>query len=549
MRVAPVIRQGNFEGMVAVFRDITKDVEVDRLKSEFVSMVSHELRTPMTSIKGYIDLLHSGMTGPINDTQKQFLQTVKDNTDRLTVLLNDLLEINRLDTGELNLALESVDSVDVANQVIADLAPRAAQKHHQLSITAPTVLPAVRADPVRLAQILTNLVSNAINYTPDGGRIALDAKVEGDLLHMHVIDNGIGIPVQDQDKVFSRFYRADHPLVQAHSGTGLGLFIVRSLVQLHGGEMWFETQEGHGSTFSFSLPLARAGDEVSPRREFKTISYRSADKHILVVEDDVDAANLIAHQLRSRGGYRVHVARYGRDALDYLLDSTHHVDLVTLDLRLPDIPGLEVLQQIKAHESLAFIPVVIISILSEERESHRLGARAYLSKPIEEGRLLATIDGILAETATVLVAEDDPLQAEVLQMALEDRGFQVFTEHDGREVIKQVRTHHPGLVLLDIKLPGIDGYSILSTLKSAPDTRTIPVIVITGSVSDPEKKRQQVLGLGAVELFTKPLNLENLVGEIQQALAEGVSEPQSRPSLPPQPTRTGTSAVDSVVRT
>ncbi len=541
MRVAPVTRQSYFEGMVAVFRDITKDVEVDRMKSEFVSMVSHELRTPMTSIKGYIDLLHSGMAGPINATQRQFLQTVKDNADRLTVLLNDLLEINHLDTGELNLALESVDPLDIANQVIADLMPRASEKHHQLSITASAVLPAVRADPVRLAQILTNLVSNAINYTPDGGCISLDAQVGDGFLHMHVTDNGIGIAAEDQEKLFSRFYRADHPLVQAHSGTGLGLFIVRALVQLHGGKMWFESQVGRGSTFSFSLPLAETEAEVSPRREFRTISYRSQDKHVLVVEDDVDAANLIAHQLRSRGGFRVHVARYGRDAIDYLLDTTHHVDLITLDLRLPDIHGLQVLQQIKAHESIAFIPVVIISILSEEQESHRIGARAYLSKPIEEGRLLTTIDRILAETATILVAEDDPLQAEVLQMALEDHGFLVFTEHDGREVINQVRSRHPGLVLLDIKLPGIDGYSILSTLKSAPDTRTIPVIIITGSVSDPEKKRQRVLDLGAIELFTKPLNLENLVEEIQQALGEGVREPQPRPPLPPQP------AVDPVL--
>jgi PAS domain S-box-containing protein len=525
IRVAPVIRQGMFEGTVSVFRDITKDVEVDRLKSDFVSMVSHELRTPMTSLKGYIDLLHSEMAGPVNDAQKRFLQILKDNADRLTVLLNDLLDISRIDTGRIRLSMEAIDLLGMINDVIVNQTPAAKKKGHTLTNLIQGSLPLVRADPNRATQILTNLTANAIHYTPTGGRVTVDAQVAEDFVFVHVADNGIGISEEEQTKLFNRFFRSDHPLVQASSGTGLGLSIVKALVELQGGQVWFESRLGEGSTFSFSLPLANREAKVMPERKFKTISYRAQDKHILVIEDEPDIANLISHQIRQKGGYRVHIVHSGQDAIDYLATKDCRVDLVTLDLRLPDMNGLQVLRKIRANPSAAGIPVIIVSILPREREGQRLGAQAYIPKPIEDGKLIATIEQILTAEDKVLIVEDDRQLADMLRQALEQNQFTVITEYDGRQGVHAAQEENPGMILLDLKLPGMDGFEVLSKLKAIPETHDIPVIVITGSITNEESKRKRVLDMGAVQFLTKPLSIKELVVEIQKLAGRNAKSP------------------------
>jgi signal transduction histidine kinase/DNA-binding response OmpR family regulator len=519
MRVAPVVRQGMFEGTVSVFRDITKDIEVDRMKSEFISMVSHELRTPMTSIKGYIDLLYSGMAGPVTDGQKRFLQTAKVNVDRLTMLVNSLLEISHFDTGKVRLSIEAVNPLQAVKEVVDDMRAAAEEKGQSLVSVIQAPVPNVRADPARLKNVLAQLVDNACKYTPEGGRITINAREVEGYVHFSVQDNGVGISPKDRTKLFSRFFRADDPQIQAYAGTGLGLVIAKSYVELHGGEMWVESELGRGSTFTFSIPLATAETEVKARLAFKTIRYRSQDRHILVIEDEVDVANEIAYQLRGQGGYRVHVATCARDALDYLAQAGHPIDLITLDLRLPDMNGLEFLSQLKKDKRHVDTPVVVVSVLAEQQEG-RLDVEEYLSKPIQGERLLATIGEVLAERTKVLIVEDDKLLAEALRLALENYGFTAVVEHDGLKAVDVVRDERPGLILLDIKLPGMDGHTILRKLKATPDTREIPVIVITGSVSDVETKRQQVMEVGAAQFLTKPIQISDLVAEIQHALAD-----------------------------
>jgi PAS domain S-box-containing protein len=255
IRLAPIVRERKFLGTVAVLRDITKDVELNRAKSDFVSSVSHELRIPMTSIKGYTDLLLMGAAGAINDQQTEFLRTIQNNADRLTVLINDLLDISRVETGRLQLQLEKVDLNQVTGDVIADLRPRAEDKGQSLTNEIPVNLPPVRADANRVAQILTNLVGNAIAYTPENGSIRVLGRLLDGNIQVDVIDNGIGIPPEEQTKIWERFYRSDHPTVNRQVGTGLGLPIVRSLVELHGGKVWVESELGCGSTFSLTLPV------------------------------------------------------------------------------------------------------------------------------------------------------------------------------------------------------------------------------------------------------------------------------------------------------
>jgi GAF domain-containing protein len=288
--LSPVVMQEEFLGTVSLFRDITQEVEVDRVKSEFVSTVSHELRTPMTSIKGYADLLMLGAAGVLSENQEQFVSIIKTNADRLTMLVNDLLDIGRIDTQRVELNLDEIELPYVVQVVIDSLRGKAGEKSQTLQSDLPAELPAVVADRDRLIQVFTNLIGNAQQYTPTGGRIVVKARLapapslkadgvdlpesmsqqddglprrEPKMIRIDVIDDGIGIEPEDQDRIFERFFRSDHPLVQETTGTGLGLSITKSLIEMHGGVIWVDSVQGKGSVFSFTLPVApQVGEEA-----------------------------------------------------------------------------------------------------------------------------------------------------------------------------------------------------------------------------------------------------------------------------------------------
>lgn len=261
VHLAPVILQNDFLGTVSIFRDITHEVEVDRLKSEFVATVSHELRTPMTSIRGYVDVLLMGAAGALNENQAHFLKIVKGNTERLNILVNDLLDISRLESGRVTLSPQALDMREVAEDVIGDVLRRSQEENKlvALSLDAPKKLPLVLGDAERVRQILANLVDNAYNYTPENGTITVQIHPlnGGHEVQVDVKDNGVGIALGDQARVFERFYRGEHPLVLATPGTGLGLSIVKELVEMHKGRIWVQSAgvPGEGSTFSFTLPV------------------------------------------------------------------------------------------------------------------------------------------------------------------------------------------------------------------------------------------------------------------------------------------------------
>jgi PAS domain S-box-containing protein len=259
IHLAPVSLRDTFLGTVSIFRDITHQVEVDRLKSEFVATVSHELRTPMTSIKGYVDILLMGAAGSLNEQQTHFLDIVKNNTDRLSVLVNDLLDISRIESGRLNLATQPVDLANLADQAVTDLHRRSEEddKRMQIDLDLPRKLPRVVADPEQLRHILDNLLENAYYYTPENGHILVKICQINSQVQVDIKDDGIGIPAELQSRVFERFYRGEHPFVLSTSGTGLGLSIVQNLVEMQNGRIWLESSgvPGEGSTFSFTLPV------------------------------------------------------------------------------------------------------------------------------------------------------------------------------------------------------------------------------------------------------------------------------------------------------
>jgi PAS domain S-box-containing protein len=261
VHLAPVILQNDFLGTVSIFRDITHEVEVDRLKSEFVATVSHELRTPMTSIRGYVDVLLMGAAGALDENQRHFLKIVKNNTERLNILVNDLLDISRIETGRVTLSPQALDMREVAEDAIEDILRRSQEENKPmaLSLEAPKKLPRVFGDSERVRQVLGNLIDNAYNYTPENGTITVHIHPlnGGHEVQVDVQDNGLGIPLNDQDRVFERFYRGEHPMVLSTPGTGLGLSIVKQLVEMHKGRIWMKSSgvPGDGTTFSFTLPV------------------------------------------------------------------------------------------------------------------------------------------------------------------------------------------------------------------------------------------------------------------------------------------------------
>jgi PAS domain S-box-containing protein len=269
VHLAPVIAAEEYLGSVSVIRDITREVEVDRLKSEFVTNVSHELRTPMTSIKGYADLLLMGAAGPLQADQARFLDIIRSNADRLSLLVNDLLDISRIESGRVELVMRPTDVGDVMRDVVATLEGRIRDEGKPMSVQAdlPSGLPAVWADRERLTQVLMNLADNAFNYTPGGGTIRLEAEhvSERREVVVRVTDSGIGIAPDEQPRVFDRFYRGEDALVLASSGTGLGLAIARQLSEMHGGRLWLDRSDvGRGSTFACAIPVAPSDQTPLP---------------------------------------------------------------------------------------------------------------------------------------------------------------------------------------------------------------------------------------------------------------------------------------------
>jgi len=513
VHLAPVLMGDEFLCTVSVFRDVTAEVETERAKAEFVSTVSHELRTPMTSIKGYADLLLMGAAGMVTDNQQHFLSIIKSNTDRLTTLVDDLLDLSRIESGRVALSPKAVRVEEVINQVVVAMEARVVNKGLALRSDVPPTLPRVSADSDRVVQILTNLVANACQYTPTDGEIVVSACSHGEEVHVSVRDTGIGIAQEDQAKIFDRFFRADDPVVQDAPGTGLGLAIVQSLVEMHGGRVWVESKLGMGSTFTFTLPAVEAMRVVQVGEE----PERTATK-VLVIEDDPDIARLI--QLHLAGNEReVLIAQRGDEAME--LAQRERPDLITLDILLPDVDGFTLLEELKSNPVTQEIPVVVVSVLPDRDECLRLGAVDYVVKPIDEQRLLRAVRQVLVRRGTVLVVDDDRDTLSLMREILRANGFGVRTTSRGRRALRVAREVRPALILLDLKIRDLDGHTVLKRLKDDPITRDIPVIVMTGSIVIDDVKRQKVLALGAARFMSKPFSVGELIEEIEGVLWEG----------------------------
>jgi PAS domain S-box-containing protein len=373
---------------VSQIQDVTRAHEAERLKDEFVSTVSHELRTPLTSISGYVDLLLDGAGGDLSETTEHFLTIVQQNGRRLVALVNDLLDMSRIEAGQIGLRREEVDLAGQLHEVVSTFAPQVAAKQQTLLLELPESLAPIWADAQRSAQIFTNLISNANKYTPEGGTITVRVRPEANAVRVDVIDTGVGIPEDDQQQLFTRFFRAANRTTRLERGTGLGLAITRALVELHGGTISLRSVQDRGSTFSVTFPVRERHAVQAPFPDDGAPPLCD----ILVVEDDPDVGRLLREFLE-QVGYTVSVVATAEDAV--FSARTAPPSLITLDLRLADGDGWSVLERLRAA-GLPVPPVVVVSILPESGYGRPIGVVDYLTKPVQGSILRERVANALA---------------------------------------------------------------------------------------------------------------------------------------------------------
>ena len=512
VRIDPVTDdKGDYLGAVTNIRDVTAEREATQMKNEFVSTVSHELRTPLTSIKGYIDLILDGEAGEVNEIQQEFLSIVKENSDRLVELINDMLDISRIESGRIVLKVQPLDVAERIAGAVNTFRAVLDQQGRSISVEIEDDLPLAAGDPDRVGQVLINFISNAIKYSPQGGAVTVRARTANSMVRVEIADEGIGIAPEDQAKLFTKFYRVDSSLTREIGGTGLGLSICKSIIELLGGQVGVDSVQGEGSTFWFQLPLASDKHVRTPALEGP---LGSPGGRILVVDNSEDVANLIAKYL-ARRGYEVVKAFTASEAWEYAVELEPRV--ITLDVMLDEGAGFQLLKKLKADDATRDIPVVVLSIICDEGKSERCGAAGYLEKPIDRSRLINVIDSLVGSVATpvVLVVDDDRSIVDLLSHTLKQRGYTVMGAYDGREAMAAVHQTKPDAILLDLRMPVMDGYAVLEQLKTNEETVDIPIVIMSAYPID--RERADVLSL-ASDRVSKPFDVEDFVSRVESVM-------------------------------
>jgi CheY-like chemotaxis protein len=381
-------------------------------------------------------------------------------------------------------------------------------------------LPPVAADRDRVGQVLVNLISNALKYSPAGGLVAVGVAQEGDYVKVFVSDQGLGISEEDLGQMFTKFFRVDSAMTREIGGTGLGLSICKTIIELLGGQIGVESELGMGSTFWFTLPVAPI---EMVRIPMLTGPDGPATGTILVVDRDDDVAELIGTYL-ARHGYDVVKAHTADEALVAAL--RYKPRAITLDVILDEGDGFDLLHRLKDSPDTADIPVVVLSIVCDEGRSCRMGAANYLEKPIDQGRLLSMIDDIVGsiDSPVALVVDDEHDIVKLLSETLRRKGFAVAAAYDGAEAVESLKQRVPDIIVTDLKMPKMDGYELIQRVKTTPEWADIPVVVMTAHRIDPEKIR--VLDLAA-HLLNKPITLEGIASEVEAVLVGRTTEVHS----------------------
>ncbi|WP_020676968.1 response regulator [Geopsychrobacter electrodiphilus] len=502
----------------------TQVEEADRLKSEFLSNMSHELRTPLNSVLALSQLMISRGTGKDPDEEKNFLEVIERNGRQLLNLINDILDLAKIESGRMDIFPAVFDVNQVVQRALDTVRPLAENKNLAISLNLDT-LPAIESDEEKLHQILLNLLSNAIKFT-EQGEITLNVTATAQTLRCEVSDTGIGILPGDLTHIFDEFRQADGTTTRKHEGTGLGLSICQKLATLLGGQILVESTFGQGSTFTLELPLkmsvakVRTAGENSSMTALKaeTLPGRSMQRTILVIDDEREVRELVARHLKA-AGYEVIVASSGRQGLQ--LAKEHHPFAITLDILMPDMDGWEVLRGIKNNPDTADIPVTMLSVSEDRATGVALGAAGYLTKPIDRNLLCTELEriGSHKQVKRILIADDDAVARNYIEAALTDEGYLVTQADGGEAALRIVKEYPPDVLLLDLMMPDVDGYMVLDELQKDPVLSGLAVIILTAkdlTAAERSRLKASAKRVIAKGVLTNKKFLSGLLATLQQ---------------------------------
>jgi signal transduction histidine kinase/CheY-like chemotaxis protein len=491
--------------------------ELDRVKSQFLANMSHELRTPLNSVIGFSRVILKGIDGPINDVQQQDITAIYNSGMHLLNMINEILDLSKIDAGKMELQIEEVHLADVINAAITNTSGLVKDKPIELVQKIPANLPTVKADEIRINQVLINLISNAVKFT-EKGSITVEASVskspdnEAEIL-VTVADTGIGIAIEDQVKLFQRFSQVDDSPTRKTGGTGLGLSICRSLVELHGGRIGLLSSEvDKGSVFYFTLPLPDfipAYDLSSPAEDTNII---------LSIDDDAQVIALYDRFLKTQG-FEVIPLTDPSNAVQKARELKPFA--ITLDVMMPQKDGWQVLNELKQDPETRDIPILICSILQEEEKGYSLGASEYLVKPFLQDDLINAIrrlnkDGSVHE---IMVIDDDPNELEAIQKMLsDDDSIHLTCAEGGIEALSALETITPDVIILDLFMPRMNGFELLEKLHDEARLNRVPVVILTGDNLD-EEQQKQVSELSKELIAKSTLKEDELLNTIRKTLA------------------------------
>jgi PAS domain S-box-containing protein len=493
-------------------QQLIKDLrEVDQLKSQFLANMSHELRTPLNSIIGFSRVILKGIDGPVSDMQQQDLTAIYNSGQHLLGLINDILDLARIEAGKMELNFEEVHLSEMTTSVMATAKGLVKEKPIQLLQRIPSDMPTVRGDTMRVRQVLLNLISNASKFT-DEGSITVEAIVQKGATGkmealINVVDTGPGISIEDQKKLFQAFSQVDGSATRKSGGSGLGLSICANLVQLHGGRIGIHSEVGRGSTFWFTLPLYHQPQQDIP----------DGKKVVLAIDDDPQVIGLYERYLNPQGYYVLPLTDPFK-AKEQILNIKPYA--ITLDIMMPNKDGWSVLEDLKSDPATREYPVIICSIIERADKGFSLGAADYLVKPILEEDLVCALDRLNRDGTIheVLVIDDDPDDLRLIERILNQHSqYKPLLAEGGRKGWDAIKKKTPHAIILDLFMPEVDGFTILEKLRENPLLCDIPVLVVSGGGLT--KEQQQQLNDFGQRLITKgSLNEGQLLESIENAL-------------------------------
>jgi signal transduction histidine kinase/DNA-binding response OmpR family regulator len=482
----------------ALLREIeekNREIEVaSRHKSAFLANMSHELRTPLNAIIGFSELLRDGMFGDLTPKQQEYLEDIHTSGKHLLALINDILDLAKVEAGRAELDLAEVDVRECLEQALGMVREPALRAAVDLRLLAPDDLGTVCADERRVKQVVLNLISNAVKFTPQLGRVEVVAARRPDVVVVEVHDTGTGIARADQERIFQEFEQAAGP--DAREGSGLGLALARRFVEVHGGTLIVESELGRGSTFTFTLPVGgpprrAATGATAPAPRLEQRGATRGGEVVLVVEDDPRAAKLQSTFL-SEAGFDVVTAASADEGLE--LARRLQPLVVTLDVLMPGRDGWDFIAEAKRDPGLSGIPIVVVSIVDEPLRGFALGAIDYLVKPVSGPRLVSAVTRAVVaggeRRPRILVIDDEPSAVALVRETLEPAGFAVAAAGSGRAGLGSVHRERPDLVVLDLLMPDMDGFAVIDELRGDPATVAIPVLVLTSASLTAEERER-----------------------------------------------------------